>query len=388
MLRPLNRLLISNIALFLSILFIQSCLTRNTSKNTQEERTNKIRIFSSRNSLSAPPSSSWVRLENKDARDLNKIGYYNIVKKYPWIWEVFSGECDIRIRRKERQHRLRETPFSFNPKEFPSSFKPVSDIPFVFWSMGGDRVVLKLGHDIKRGCHIEWIIGFDGGEFGGSLWWASNDGTVFGHILSEQVKALYRVEGGVVVLTGIGQEGKVFLLRTRGVYGQPDVVNVDLVDGEPIRHFSQSDGTIIFTTYRGLWFIDSSGKIVSRVCDIDMVKGVVRGCIKEKGIGSFVIITTRGLWRIGGKESGSKVEEICSLNTDITYPVQVYTPIFQKSENEIYVGLLYYVIRLVIRDGLCNAEWFVPADCSKITKVDDICLCSEGRLSGKACEEL
>jgi hypothetical protein len=66
---------------------------------------------------------------------------------------------------------------SSNPEQ--SSFPP----HFVRTDqMRGRSVVAKAGDG--------WLIGFDAGEFGGGLWWSSNDGREKKHLSNENVHAI------------------------------------------------------------------------------------------------------------------------------------------------------------------------------------------------------
>jgi len=108
-----------------------------------------------------------------------------------------------------------------------------------------------------------WLIGFDAGEFGGGLWWFSEDGSDTKKLLSNNVHAIYETRNGTFVLAGLAHLGldsgevdqfidapeKVTLRWVSSLGGSPEASTVD------------PDGDIVVASPRRVVRVDYSGKV-------------------------------------------------------------------------------------------------------------------------------
>lgn len=296
--------------------------------------------------------------------------------QFQWNWEVFSKGDRVMVRHADFFRPYEELPLPFETKKE---------------GMCGEPKAIKVAG--PGGTGAIWILGFDCGEFGGSLWETGILPTprgperYYNPLLGENVLAMYKTPKGVVVLSGLAHlswnYGKVFILSTAPL-GTLGLISLELLDGQPLRHLRQNDGSIMLTTGSSLWGIEEGGTKPRKICDVSKVYGTPRAyAVDEKG--SVLFFTNRGLWRV---ESYTEVRKLCDVDTDASYPNQIYTPLFIGKNGEVYVGLTYYLIRLVPGEKGCEQEWYVPADCSKTVLKNGICTCSEGKLAGKPCSSL
>lgn len=336
-------------------------------KNTDTTYDNKASSRFSVSDLPAPPSGEWELVPNEKHSEIS----WESVKQFSWNWEVFSIGENIKVRRMK----------FIRPKQDES-------VPFDtdFKDVGGFRKVLRMQYREFHKTTTEWMIGFDHGEFGGSLWWCGEDGKNCRHVADENVIALYEVSDQVIVLSGLSHlsadYGKVLFINTHSL--PRGIVNVELLDGQPIRHLIQSDGSIMVTTRNSLWAVEEKGDKVTRICGLDKLVGTPRAYASNND-GSFLVFTTRGLWNV---RSESKVDMLCEVDTDISYPRQLYTPIYIGKNGKIYIGLIYYLVKLTLGEKHCDQEWYVPSACPKTKLKDHKCYCTEGRLAGKDCSSL
>ena len=58
---------------------------------------------------------------------------------------------------------------------------------------------------LRNAIHFEssWLLAYDGGEFGGGLWLTNEDGSVARLLVADNVRGLVRLDGRVVVLSGL-----------------------------------------------------------------------------------------------------------------------------------------------------------------------------------------
>ena len=48
-----------------------------------------------------------------------------------------------------------------------------------------------------------WVLAYDGGEWGGGLWLTNDDGSLTKRIVSDNVRAVVPIDGGILVLSGL-----------------------------------------------------------------------------------------------------------------------------------------------------------------------------------------
>lgn len=309
--------------------------------------------------LEAPPSSDWSPLDSGSPLPAT----WNEISCFVWNWEICARGDRTMVCHKDivRHQYTRTLPYIINKDVIPSPF-----------------IALKIEYGRPRFVlEAEWIVartGFEGAD--SSVWWIGTEGKRFGKISNHVVTALYNVPGGVLA---IGK--KVLLISVDMV--EPNIDKVTVLDGTVLRSEMQEDGSILVLTYRGLWRVEDDGN-ARRICNPNIIDGIPRTHFTSRD-GKEYVFTTRGLWRIESQERANKV---CDVNTDITYPAQLYAPIYEDEAGDMYVGLIYYLLKLKMGGEKCQQEWYVPTRCTKMNTVDGKCFCKEGELSGKPCSLL
>jgi hypothetical protein len=178
----------------------------------------------------------------------------------------------------------------------------------------------------------EWLLAYDGGEFGGGLWLTNEDGSEAKRIFNSDVQAVVTLEKGVLILSGLDHMG--LDVGNALVYSAPRSMNVTLqesikLDGAPSAFAQETDGSVVF-------------------------------------------VTTHSLCRI------TKTGELKILHTLPRWIAQQYpNSMAITADGSIYVGMRMFVLKLNDRDGEYSEEWLLPNDCQKfhldMTKVDCAC---------------
>jgi hypothetical protein len=110
----------------------------------------------------------------------------------------------------------------------------------------------------------DWLLAYDGGEWGGGLWLTNDDGSETKRILSDNVREMIPIDDGVLVLSGLAHMtidfGNAF------IFSNPDGMNISLqhavrLDGEPSGYAKEPNGSVLFVTTYGLCRITKSGEL-------------------------------------------------------------------------------------------------------------------------------
>ncbi len=185
-----------------------------------------------------------------------------------------------------------------------------------------------IGRRTFRLTSSGWLAGFDGGEFGGGLWWFSRDGSKSIKLLSDNVHAIYQTKAGILILVGLDHMG----LNYGNVYkfkDAPDEVDTSLVaklDGSPEASTVETGGNVI-------------------------------------------IATPHSVLRVG---NDGKVNEIYKSGEYLTYPTSAALGI----NGIIYVAMRFFVLRLVPQGSGYKAEWLMPEQCRSFNLEKYICTCN------------
>jgi len=160
-----------------------------------------------------------------------------------------------------------------------------------------------------------WLIGFDGGEFGGGLWSTNDDGSQTSLVLSrEDIHALYHTNDGVIVLSGVA-------------------------------HATIDEGKVWFV------FDTSWDKAAARLlCDLH---GSPDASVQDSP-STVLVVTRSAVLRIG--TSGS-LETLAH----IPVPPPVVTSVVMAADRTIYVGVPGYILRLLPEPTGYSVQWLVPA---------------------------
>ncbi|MGB9244480.1 MAG: hypothetical protein WCC03_14085 [Candidatus Acidiferrales bacterium] len=110
----------------------------------------------------------------------------------------------------------------------------------------------------------DWLLAYDGGEWGGGLWLTNEDGTTAKQILADNVRAIIPVDGGLLVLSGLAHMTMDF--GNAFIFSNPEGMNISLqhaihLDGAPSVYAKEPDGSVVFVTTYGLCRISKSGEL-------------------------------------------------------------------------------------------------------------------------------
>jgi hypothetical protein len=184
---------------------------------------------------------------------------------------------------------------------------------------------------IERNLKIEngWLLGFDGGEFGGGLWFADLSGKTQ-ELSGENVHGFIETPQGVLVIAGLAHMG----LDSGKVLIVPYAVN------------SQSD--------------------LKTLMDLDGAPGA----FTKLSADTALVVTTHGISRISS--SGLR-KTLLRSDFSALYPNSVVS----TTDGTIYVGMRLFVVRLLHQSGKYTAQWLVPDSCRHFKVRDLDCVCTK-----------
>jgi hypothetical protein len=219
-------------------------------------------------------------------------------------WRVFLVGNEIGIENSDSLHTA---------QSLPDNFKRTSE-------MVGNSSVISTTDGL--------LIGFDGGEFGGGLWWSNKNGSKVSKLMDAPVKSLMTTSDGVFVFTGIAHmgldNGKVWVLRNASVDPKPALL-IEL-DGAP--------------------------RVVA--------KGSNR---------SFLVATTQGVMRVFPE---GKTEVLMKAPSQFLYPGSIV----ETPDHQIYVGMRLFVVHLSPERNGYMQQWLVQRECRE-TRIDGYnCVCT------------
>lgn len=166
-----------------------------------------------------------------------------------------------------------------------------------------------------------FLIGFDGGEFGGGLWRSQKDGSSVTKLLDAPVRSLMATSKGVLVFTGTAHmgldNGQAWILRNIAEDRQPALL-LEL-DGAP---------QVLF----------------------------------HEGGDSVLVVTTHGVTRVTPE---GRTEVLTKAPFQSLYPASVA----ETSDHQIYVGMRMFVVQLSPNGSGYAQQWFVRSECRE-TRVD------------------
>jgi hypothetical protein len=236
---------------------------------------------------------------------------------YDRAWKVSFGEAGLSI-----EHASDDLPRDALPFDLSAVKGSVSAGDGV----GRRRVTVKQGDD--------WLVGFDAGEFGGSLWWFSGDGKRAKKLSQGNITHFVDLSGTTYALEGLD--------------------HLDLSGGSVLRVEKTAGGDFV----------------VKKVTDLD---GRPYATAVESP-SSFLVLTKNGLRRFRGTRG---IEKLAESDYGSLYP----TSIAVTPDGTVYAGMRNFVTRFVPKDGSYKEEWLVPDSCAHFTvdKRNLRCVCSEGK---------
>ena len=146
-----------------------------------------------------------------------------------------------------------------------------------------------------------WLIGWNAGEWGGSVWWFSSDGSNSNRISKHQVVGFYPVADGILAPSGLAHlgisEGKlVKFTKTNDQWTSKEVVDLKAA---PEAACLDKDSTLIIATTENLVRVKSSGELTV------ILPKVSWGLLYPNSM----VIDTRGDAWIGMRQGVVKVEK-------------------------------------------------------------------------------
>jgi hypothetical protein len=176
----------------------------------------------------------------------------------------------------------------------------------------------------------DWLLAYDGGEWGGGLWLTNEDGSKTKRVVSDNVRAVVPFDGGILVLAGVAHMtidfGNAF------IFSNPDDLNITLqhavhLDGAPSAYAKEPDGSVLFVTTYGLCRITKSG-------------------------------------------------ELQRLAYFPEWTVQQYPNSMAISfDGSIYIAMRMFVLKLRANSGKYSEEWLLPNECRKFDLKQFDCVC-------------
>jgi len=196
----------------------------------------------------------------------------------------------------------------------------VDQLPFAFSPAGSAGI-----RNVKR-TKEGWLVGFNQGELGGSLWFLTSDGSKSTRLLKEDVIRFVEVFGRLFVFTSAvplgGQNGSIYEVTEDG-----KIVNHLSLDAAPEIYTQDSDSSMVVAGESGVY----------RVSSAMTVEPIVHG----------------GLYGL-------------APNSIVVMP-----------DKTIYVGLRFFVLRLIPHGHSYQEQWIVSSACRNLHVGSDSnpCVC-------------
>lgn len=208
--------------------------------------------------------------------------------------------------------------------------------PLPFRTSGRDQEGERHVLEVDDG----WLVGFDGGEFGGGLWWFSPGGDA-----SRRIRPAPDAPS---------DPGDIF--RAENVQGFAQLGDVKLVL-MGLDHLTGRSGWIFRLARRaGEWVLTPFAVLDARP----------RGWVEDGA--RLLVLTGSGLWSV---REGVARERLHALDPPF-YPRSMV----RGSDGALYVGMRRYVLRLEPSAIGWRETWLVRADCVHATVVDYDCRCT------------
>lgn len=159
-----------------------------------------------------------------------------------------------------------------------------------------------------------WLVGFNAGEWGGSLWWFSATGKDNYKISDDQIVSFLKRDGEIMAIEGLA-------------------------------HLSISKGSIIKVEKE-----KDTGKYVSlRILNLNAAP---EAAILDAD-NSVIVVTTSGLF----KASGDKLTKIVDGFWSMLYPNSIVV----DAQRNVYIGMRQGVAKISLSDSNQKIDWLVPS---------------------------
>lgn len=216
-------------------------------------------------------------------------------------WTVATPEGKLIVARHATSRR-------FDPLPFEKGRRPKES-----WS---ERHVLQVADG--------WLAGWDGGEWGGGLWWHDSNGRFSYRFGAENVQGFAHFGDETLVFTGLGH-----LELRRG-----SISRVQKIDGRwRLSEFAKLDAS------PDAWIVEPN---------------------------RVLVITASGLWEATGT---APARQLAPLGIDIL----AATSLVRGDDGALYIGMRRFVLRLEY--GTWKQTWLVPSNCVKASYRNFDCVC-------------
>jgi hypothetical protein len=255
-------------------------------------------------SLAGP---GWVRLESRPAaEDLRCAGYVRSGNR--WVVSTLAGGIAV------------------------SEHSPVETVDPLPFSVPRDRDRLGARHVLR--VDDGWLVGYDGGEFGGALWWFSGDGSR-SYRAGPSAKPLEAISLPVQGFVQFAERNLVF----RG-----------------LDHLTLRAGAAFsIQKASGRW----------RLVPFAQLDGQALGWLVRDG--RLIVLTASGIWSTDGV-GGVRPE--FRFGEDWPWPTSL-----AADQSSLYVGLPRYVLELSSVPSGWSEIWHVQQQCQRAQLVEWECRC-------------
>ena len=192
----------------------------------------------------------------------------------------------------------------------------------------------NVSDGLRSAMHLEnaWLLAYDSGEWGGGLWLTNEDGSKAKRIVTDNVRAVVPIDGGILVLSGLSHLQMDF--GNAFIFSNPDGLNISLkrsvhLDGQPSASAKEPDGSVLFVTTQGLRRITKSGELQKLAYFPELTR--------HPDPNSMAI----------------------------------------SSDGSIFIAMRMFVLKLRASSGRYSEEWLLPNECRKFkfdpTQLDCVC---------------
>lgn len=223
-------------------------------------------------------------------------------------WAVTATKGALRFNVLVRQRRLDELPFEVGPAAVGT------------W-------LSEKAHRHSLSVSDGWLVGFDGGEFDGGLWWFAPDGKSRVRLSDANVHGFAAVAGRTFAVTGLAH----------GPYNDGTVVEIVREHG----------------TWRSVPFANLP---------------TAPDTATAEPPGSLLVLTDAGLVRVDAK---GRTRLLVKTNYSGLYP----SSMVRLDDGTLYIGMRRFVVRLTPAGDGYREDWLLPSDSRRFRMNESECEC-------------
>ena len=198
-------------------------------------------------------------------------------------------------------------------------------LPFQIIAAEGETGLLGDSHTVQ--VEDGWLVGFDAGEFGGALWWFSEDGKMRKKLVDENVVGFTTASGQIQLVMGLA-------------------------------HLSFDDGKILRVKR------DDGNWKTELLADL----GAAPRTFVVESPASLLVLTTKDLVRVN---LTGAFEPLLQTRYQSLYPNSMTL----GSDGSIHIGMRHFITRLTRTATGYKENWYVPKDCQRFELHDRDCVC-------------